>query len=176
MIQKYVPYVDEYADGQFFVSIQTNLLPPKYKWYATRLFFTLITVELMDAVFALDSIPAILSLTHDPLVVYTSNIFAILGLRALYFAISGMVNEFHYLKYGLSLILMFVGLKMLISKFYKVPLVVALMFIVLVMIGSIIASVFCAPVTSHSNQSNGNNGNKREKTKIDEISTVVINT
>lgn len=74
----------------------------------------------MDAVFALDSIPAILSLTHDPLVVYTSNIFAILGLRALYFAISGMVHQFHYLKHGLALILIFVGIKMLIAQYYKV--------------------------------------------------------
>src|SRR4051812_35360016 len=92
LIQKWIPYVDDYGDGSFFVSVQTNLVPPKFKWFATRLFFALVTVELMDAVFALDSIPAILSLTHDPLVVYTSNIFAILGLRALYFAISGMVN------------------------------------------------------------------------------------
>jgi len=131
----------------------------------------------MDAIFALDSIPAILSLTHDPLVVYTSNIFAILGLRALYFAISGMVNEFHYLKYGLSLILMFVGLKMLVSKFYKVPLTVALVFIVLVMIGSVLASMFFPPKPAGTGSSPTNgSSNKREKSKVDEVNTVVVNT
>jgi len=95
----------------------------------------------MDAVFALDSIPAILSLTHDPLVVYTSNIFAILGLRALYFAISGMVHQFFYLKYGLALILIFVGVKMLISNYIKIDLVVALLFILFVMTVSVVASM-----------------------------------
>lgn len=129
----------------------------------------------MDAVFALDSIPAILSLTHDPLVVYTSNIFAILGLRALYFAISGMVNEFHYLKYGLSLILMFVGLKMLVAKFYKVPLTVALVFIVLVMVGSVLASMFFPPKSHGKGPEVAANG-KGGKSKVDEINTVVVNT
>jgi len=175
LIQKWIPYVDDFGDGAFFVNVQTNLVPPKYKWYATRLFFALVTVELMDAVFALDSIPAILSLTHDPLVVYTSNIFAILGLRALYFAISGMVNQFHYLKYGLSLILMFVGLKMLISKFYKIPLVVALLFIVVVMVGSVIVSIFVpSAADSHSPANASGNGNGTKKVK-GEISAVVIN-
>jgi len=142
LIQKYIPYVDEYGDGAFFISIQTSLTPPKTQLFATRLFFALITVELMDAVFALDSIPAILSLTSDPLVVYTSNIFAILGLRALYFAISGMVSEFHYLKYGLAIILVFIGVKMLISEYYKIPLVNALLFIVGVIVVSVLSSLY----------------------------------
>jgi len=143
LFQRYIPYVDEYGDGQFFITIQT-LTPPSSKRYATRLFFALITVELMDAVFALDSIPAILSLTSDPLVVYTSNIFAILGLRALYFAISGMVSEFHFLKYGLAIILIFIGVKMLISEYYKIPLITALLFIVVVIVGSVFASLYMA--------------------------------
>lgn len=100
--------------------LNTKTSPPSPQLHATRLFFALLCVEIMDAVFALDSIPAILSLTHDPLVVYTSNIFAILGLRALYFAISGMVHQFYYLKHGLAVILIFVGMKMLVAQYYKV--------------------------------------------------------
>jgi len=117
----------------------------------------------MDAVFALDSIPAILSLTSDPLVVYTSNIFAILGLRALYFAISGMVSEFHFLKYGLAVILVFIGGKMLISEYYKIPLVTALLFIV----GVIVISVLCSLYMKV----------KKDKVKMkdEELSSVVVN-
>jgi len=139
LIQRYIPYIDDYGDGAFFIRIHTNNTS---QLHATRLFFALITVELMDAVFALDSIPAILSLTSDPLVVYTSNIFAILGLRALYFAISGMVSEFHFLKYGLAVILVFIGGKMLISEYYKIPLVSALLFIVVVIVVSVVASLY----------------------------------
>jgi len=142
LIQKYIPYIDEYGEGAFFLRIHNNTVPASSQLHATRLFFALITVELMDAVFALDSIPAILSLTSDPLVVYTSNIFAILGLRALYFAISGMVSEFHFLKYGLAVILVFIGGKMLISEYYKIPLITALLFIVVVIIVSVVASLY----------------------------------
>eukprot|EP01127_Copromyxa_protea_P006823 TRINITY_DN16794_c0_g1_i1.p1 TRINITY_DN16794_c0_g1~~TRINITY_DN16794_c0_g1_i1.p1 ORF type:complete len:331 (-),score=36.77 TRINITY_DN16794_c0_g1_i1:95-1087(-) len=142
LAKKYVPYVDDFGNGKFFVGVMTNKTsPPSMQLHATRLFFTLLCVEIMDAVFALDSIPAILSLTHDPLVVYTSNIFAILGLRALYFAISGMVHQFYYLKHGLAIILIFVGVKMLIANYYKVDLVVALLFIMLVMATSVVASM-----------------------------------
>jgi len=167
LIQKYIPYVDDMAEGQFFITIQTSLTPPTSKRFATRLFFALITVELMDAVFALDSIPAILSLTSDPLVVYTSNIFAILGLRALYFAISGMVSEFHFLKYGLAVILIFIGVKMLISEYYKIPLVGALLFIVLVIMVSVIASIY-----SKVKKDRGTFGKEKMD---DEISSVVVN-
>jgi len=142
LARKYVPYVDDFGGGKFFVGILSNKTsPPTTHLHATRLFFALVCVEIMDAVFALDSIPAILSLTHDPLVVYTSNIFAILGLRALYFAISGMVHQFYYLKYGLAIILIFVGVKMLVSNYLKVDLVVALLFILIVMILSVVASM-----------------------------------
>eukprot|EP01124_Arcella_intermedia_P020348 TRINITY_DN2781_c0_g1_i1.p1 TRINITY_DN2781_c0_g1~~TRINITY_DN2781_c0_g1_i1.p1 ORF type:complete len:333 (+),score=88.24 TRINITY_DN2781_c0_g1_i1:53-1051(+) len=140
LLQKYIPFVDSNTEGAFFVSVQTPHNTTELR--ATKLFFALITVELMDAVFALDSIPAILSLTSDPLVVYTSNIFAILGLRALYFAISGMVNEFHFLKYGLAVILIFIGLKMLLAEYYKIPLVSALLFIVFVIVVSVLASLW----------------------------------
>jgi len=142
LARKYVPYVDDFGNGKFFVGIITNkTTPPTTQLHATRLFFALVCVEIMDAVFALDSIPAILSLTQDPLVVYTSNIFAILGLRALYFAISGMVHQFYFLKYGLAIILIFVGLKMLMSNYFKVDLIIALVFILVVMILSIVASM-----------------------------------
>jgi tellurite resistance protein TerC len=164
LIQRYIPYVDEYGDGAFFISIQTSLVPPVTQLFATRLFFALITVELMDAVFALDSIPAILSLTSDPLVVYTSNIFAILGLRALYFAISGMVSEFHFLKYGLAIILVFIGVKMLISEYYKIPLVTALLFIVAVIVISVVASLYMKVKKDRGKAKNE-----------DEVSSVVVN-
>jgi tellurite resistance protein TerC len=82
----------------------------------------LIVIETTDVIFALDSIPAILAITTDPFLVYTSNVFAILGLRALYFALAGIMRMFHYLHYGLSLILIFVGIKMILSKANMIPL------------------------------------------------------
>src|SRR5690606_27850171 len=93
-------------------------------WYATPLLLCLILVELADVVFAIDSVPAIFAITPDPFIVYTSNIFAILGLRALYFALAAMVHRFHYLKYALALVLVFVGLKVFVGDFLfegKVP-------------------------------------------------------
>ncbi len=96
------------------------------KNFATVLFLVLLVVESTDLIFALDSIPAVLAISQDPFIVYTSNIFAILGLRALYFALSGAMSMFHFLKYGLSVILIFVGGKMIVSNFYPVPIVVAL--------------------------------------------------
>jgi len=116
-----------------------GLVPGRF--YATKLLLALICVEIMDALFALDSIPAILSLTDDPLVMYTSNIFAILGLRALFFAVSGMVYKFGYLQYGLSVLLVFVGCKMLASRAVKVPLGLSLIVIIVVISTSILASV-----------------------------------
>ncbi len=148
-----IPYLDDFGHGRFFLRVHTRLDPPQSKLYATRLFLALVTVEVMDAVFALDSIPAILSLTDDPLVVYTSNVFAILGLRALFFAISGLVHTFKYLKYGLSAILLFVGLKMLLGWWLHVPIAAALLFILAVMVFAIVASLLCPPSTSPSSHS-----------------------
>lgn len=149
-VKRYVPYLDDFGHGRFFLRVHTRLDPPQSRLYATRLFLVLLTVELMDAVFALDSIPAILSLTDDPLVVYTSNVFAILGLRALFFAISGMVHTFHYLKIGLSAILLFVGLKMLLGAWLHIPILAALLFIVSIMTAAIIASILCPPSTARA--------------------------
>jgi TerC family integral membrane protein len=87
----------------------------------TPLFLVLIMIELSDLVFAVDSIPAIFAITTDPFIVFTSNIFAILGLRAMYFMLAGLADRFHLLKYGLALVLVFVGVKMLIVDFYKIP-------------------------------------------------------
>ncbi len=91
------------------------------KWLATPLFVVLLVVEVTDVIFATDSVPAVLSISHDPFIVYSSNVFAILGLRALYFVLAGAMVKFEYLRYGLAAILIFVGAKMLIHGFYVVP-------------------------------------------------------
>jgi tellurite resistance protein TerC len=108
---------------------------------ATPLFVVLVVIETTDLVFAVDSIPAILSITFDPFIVFTSNVFAILGLRALYFAIAGVMKLFNYLHYGLSFILVFVGVKMLLADFYKMPVTAALAVVGGALAISIIASL-----------------------------------
>ncbi len=117
--RRFIPITRRYVDGRFFIRRMGRTI-------ATPLFVVVLIVETTDIVFAVDSIPAILAITHDPFIVYTSNVFAILGLRALYFALAGLVRIFHYLHYGLSIILVFVGVKMLISDFYKIPTGIAL--------------------------------------------------
>ncbi|HDL03292.1 MAG: hypothetical protein DRP46_05920 [Candidatus Zixiibacteriota bacterium] len=112
-IRKYMPITKNYVGGRFF-------LKRLGKTVGTPLFVVLVVVETTDVVFAVDSIPAIFAITRDTFIIYTSNVFAILGLRALYFAIAGLMNMFGYLKYGLSAILSYVGVKMLISGFYKI--------------------------------------------------------
>lgn len=101
----------EYSGSRFFVTVEGVR-------YMTPLFLVLILIELTDVVFALDSIPAIFAITTDPFIVYTSNVFAILGLRALYFALAGIIHRFHYLKYGLSLVLVVVGIKMVVNAWF----------------------------------------------------------
>jgi tellurite resistance protein TerC len=112
------------------------------KLYATPLFLVLLVVESSDLIFAVDSIPAILAISHDTFIVYTSNIFAILGLRSLYFAVSGIMGFFRYLKVGLALVLSFVGLKMLAAYFhFEIPILISLSVIVSILVISILASV-----------------------------------
>jgi tellurite resistance protein TerC len=111
--------------------------------YATLLFLALLVIETTDIVFAIDSVPAILSITRDPFIVYTSNMFAVLGLRALYFVVAGSLGEFRFLKYGLAAVLGFVGVKMLISEWYHVP-VPASLAIIVVFIGSAIGASIIA--------------------------------
>ncbi len=132
--KKLFPVTHEYHDGKFIVKINK-------KNFATPLLVVLVAVEFADLVFAFDSIPAIFAVTTDPFIIYTSNIFAILGLRTLYFAIASIMHKFHYLKIGLSLILIFIGFKMLIIDLYKIPIVFSLSMIALILITSIIYSL-----------------------------------
>lgn len=118
-VSRHLPITAELHAEKFLVRIKGVL-------YATPLFATLIVIESTDLVFALDSIPAVLGISQDLFIVYTSNIFAILGLRALYFALSGVMELFHYLKYALAIILGFIGVKMLIHDFLKIPIGIAL--------------------------------------------------
>jgi tellurite resistance protein TerC len=119
------------------------------KFYATPLFLVLIIIETSDLLFAVDSIPAILAISQDRFIVYTSNIFAILGLRSLYFAIAGIMGLFRYLKVGLAFVLTFVGLKMLLAFFkFEIPIVLSLLIIVGILVLSILASVILPHKTS----------------------------
>ncbi len=132
--RKFLPVLKSYHEDKFFI-IRNSVI------YATPLFIVLIVVETTDIIFALDSIPAIIAISTDPFIVYSSNIFAILGLRSLFFALSGIMVIFHHLKYGLSIILIFVGVKLLVMDIYKIDIVYSLLFIGLVLISSIVASI-----------------------------------
>lgn len=110
------------------------------RWF-TPMFLVLVMIETSDVIFAVDSIPAIFAITTDPFIVFTSNIFAIMGLRALYFLLADMADRFHLLKYGLALVLVFVGSKMLIADFYKVPIGIALGVVAIILASSIAASL-----------------------------------
>ena len=112
------------------------------KKYITTTFLAFLLIETSDIVFAVDSIPAIIAITKDTFIIISSNIFAILGLRALYFALQGLVDLFAYLKYGVALILFYVGIKMLIVNFYKIPTEVSLVIILTVLTSSILLSLF----------------------------------
>ena len=103
--------------------------------------FVLVVVEVSDLIFAVDSIPAIFAITSDPFIVFTSNIFAILGLRSLYFLLAGVITKFVYLKVGLSVVLMFVGAKMLLTDLYKLPILASLGIIAGILVASIAASL-----------------------------------
>jgi tellurite resistance protein TerC len=113
--------------------------------HATPLLVVLLVVEATDVVFALDSIPAIFAITTDPFIVYTSNVFAILGLRALYFALAGLMGLFHYLKFGLAVVLVFIGAKMTLADIYPIPIYLALAFVAGALLVSILASVLYPP-------------------------------
>jgi tellurite resistance protein TerC len=134
LARKFIPITESYAGKNFFVRRDG-------KSFATPLFIVLLVVETTDILFATDSIPAILAISHDPFIVYTSNVFAILGLRSLFFALSGLMKLFHYLNYGLAVVLMFIGAKMLISVKYQMPTWIALLVIAVVLGLSVLASV-----------------------------------
>lgn len=134
-VRKMMPVTNEFHGDQFFVKIKNGV------WAATPLFIVLVFVEITDLIFAVDSIPAILAITTDTFIVFTSNAFAILGLRSLYFALAGMLTLFRYLHVGLSFILIFIGLKMVASDFYKIPVEYALLTVVVILLTSIVASL-----------------------------------
>ncbi len=134
LFRRFYPATKRYYKDKFFIR-------KRGVWIATPLFLVLIVVETTDVLFAADSIPAILAITQDTFIVYTSNVFAILGLRSVYFALAGMMEVFHYLHYGLAVILIFIGSKMMLSELYKMPIWVALSVVAGVLAISIIASV-----------------------------------
>ena len=133
LFRRLVPVTKDYEGDKFFVR-RPGLL-------ATPLLVVLVVVETTDLLFAVDSIPAILAITRDAFIVYTSNVFAILGLRSMYFALAGMMEMFRFLHYGLSVVLMFVGGKMLLSHYYEVPTAVALGAVAGILLLSVAASL-----------------------------------
>ncbi len=134
LVRRRLPVTENYEGSHFFVRRDGVLM-------ATPLFIVLLMVESTDLIFAVDSIPAIFAVTTDPLIVYTSNVFAILGLRSLYFVLRGAVDKFHYLKPALAAVLTFVGLKMVLTDVYKVPIVASLLVIVSLLGIGIVASL-----------------------------------
>jgi tellurite resistance protein TerC len=143
LFKKFFPVSNIIQGDKFFVKIND-------KTFATPLFITLIVIEFSDLIFAVDSIPAVLAISEDAFIVYTSNVFAILGLRALYFALAGIVRYFRYLKYGLAAILVFVGTKMCISSLYKFPVLWSLLIILGLLIISVLFSLII-PVKNDKN-------------------------
>lgn len=132
--RKFIPIVPYYEGDKFLFRLEGKL-------HATPLLLVLMIVEMTDLVFAVDSIPAIFAITTDPFIVYTSNVFAILGLRSLYFALAGVMSKFHYLRAALSVILVFVGFKMLVMDIWKVPVHFSLGVIAGVLALAVIASI-----------------------------------
>jgi len=133
-LRRFVPLTDDYHEANFFIKIAG-------KYIATPLFVVVVVMETTDIVFAVDSIPAIFGITCDPFIVYTSNIFAILGLRSIFFALAGIMKMFSYLNYGLAVILMFIGVKMLIADFCKIPIGIALGVVAGIILVSIAVSI-----------------------------------
>jgi tellurite resistance protein TerC len=138
LFRRMMPVTPDFVGDKFFTKIDGR------RW-ATPLFVVLLFVEMSDLIFAVDSIPAILAITQEPFIVYTSNVFAILGLRALYFALAGIMQMFHYLHYGLSGILVFVGAKMTLVDIYKIPVGVSLSVVAAILVISVIASRLFPP-------------------------------
>jgi len=134
LARKIFPITTEFHGAEFFIRDQG-------KRWATPLFVVLLVIETTDVMFAVDSIPAILAISRDPFIVYSSNVFAILGLRALFFALAGIMRLFEYLHYGLAAILVFVGLKMLVSEWIHLPVWIALIIIAVILTTTILASI-----------------------------------
>lgn len=137
LLRRVMPVTDHYEDDKFFIRRAGKLI-------ATPLFLVLLLVESTDLIFAVDSIPAIFAVTNDPFIVYTSNVFAILGLRSLYFLLAGVVDKFYYLKPGLAVVLVFVGIKMVMVDLYKIPVGMSLGVIASILAISVVASLWRA--------------------------------
>lgn len=137
LLRKIMPVTEDYEGDKFLIRRAGRLM-------ATPLFLVLLLVESTDLIFAVDSIPAIFAVTNDPFIVYTSNVFAILGLRSLYFLLAGVVDKFYYLKLGLSVVLVFVGIKMIMVDIYKIPVGLSLGVIFIILAISIAASLWRA--------------------------------
>ena len=149
LVRRFVPITPDYHGQRFFVR---QPIGDATRWAATPLFVVLVLVETTDLIFAVDSIPAVFAVTRDPFLVYTSNVFAILGLRALYFLLAGVVHRFHFLKLGLSAVLVFIGGKMLVDGIgWKVPVGVSLAVVTTVLTASVLASLlFPKKLVEHS--------------------------
>jgi tellurite resistance protein TerC len=143
LTRRLIPVTADYHGQSFFVRQGGRLV-------ATPLLLVLLLVESTDLVFAVDSIPAIFAITSDPFIVYTSNVFAILGLRSLYFLLAGVVEKFYYLKLGLSVVLAFVGVKMLLTDIAKIPIALSLAVIAAVIAVAIVASLLRIRRNSHN--------------------------
>lgn len=133
-LKKHIRLTHHFENEKFFIR-------QNYLWYATPLFLVLVLIEISDLIFALDSIPAIFAITQDPFIIFTSNIFAISGLRAIYFLLANMANRFYLLKYGIALILVFVGAKMLVESWIKIPVLLTLAVIALLLATSMLLSL-----------------------------------
>ncbi|HZB12719.1 MAG TPA: TerC family protein [Chryseolinea sp.] len=157
MVRKIIPVTIDYDGAKFFTRVNGAV-------WATPLFLCLIIVEATDLIFAVDSIPAILAISDDPFIVYTSNAFAILGLRSLYFALAGIEKYFKYLKYGLAVILVFVGTKMAIADVFKIPVEISLGVIAVILAISMLASV--RKSKKDEKNTGGNNSSDGEATSL----------
>lgn len=137
LARRLLPVTDDFVEDRF-------LLKRAGQWVVTPLFLVLLLVETTDLIFAVDSIPAIFAVTTDPFIIYTSNVFAILGLRSLYFVLAGVIDKFYYLKQGLAAVLTFVGAKMLLVDIYKIPIALSLGVIALILAVAVVASLWRA--------------------------------
>jgi tellurite resistance protein TerC len=139
LIRRFMPVSPSYDGQRFFTKLT---VADRARWFATPLFVVLVMVDVVDLIFAVDSIPAIFAVTADPFIIFTSNVFAILGLRSMYFLLAGIIEKFHYLKLGLATVLTFVGVKMLITYFeMEIPIGISLAVVGGVLALSVIASV-----------------------------------
>ncbi len=152
LIRRFVPLTEDYHGEKFFTRRETGAA------VATPLFLVFVVLSVTDVIFAFDSIPAVFAITRDPFIVYTSNVFAVLGLRALYFALAGMVDKFRYLRFGLSLVLIFIGIKMIynyLPDWPDIPTSWALGVTAVLIFGSILASLIRNRMDEKSEASTG---------------------